>query len=483
MHVNRVQPTLRAFQRGAMVFVLWLVAFAGLLSSIVTAQAAPVIGSATTVVRDVQGRLEQNWRVVVIDDSVHQDELIRTGTGSAARLIFADRTDFMIGSDSNVVLDKFIYDATSNSGQLVLRATKGLMKFRTGTMTSRSYRLNTPVATVGVRGTEFVVQVFEGGGTSIKVISGEVFVTDNHENSLSVKPGETAMVFPDTDPRAAGGPVLIGQGDFVLNNETREMISQIVFSETVNKTQLAATGKQTPAVTVNGNAVSLSGIAGQINPPISVRPVRQPQAGQYISPQPLLAYSAVPVPSVLPVPRGLPGSLFNGGFDSGLSGWTVRGQGSASVITDPTDSQNRVLELVSGSPVSIEQEFDSMGEPFEIHLRRLFLDLAGSFQVLLDDNVVGTFDAQPGEKDFTSVVVLVDDPAIYGQPTIILKILFNAPLTGTRLLLDDLALVTVQLEEKPTDVPAPPGIVFAVSGIAGLVWLSRRRRWRRGNMP
>lgn len=64
-----------------------------------------------------------------------------------------------------MVLDKFIYDASSNSGQLVLKATKGLMKFRTGSMSSRSYRIDTPAATMGLRGTEFVIHVYEGGGT------------------------------------------------------------------------------------------------------------------------------------------------------------------------------------------------------------------------------------------------------------------------------------------------------------------------------
>lgn len=463
-----------------MAIALWLAVVTGLLVPIVTAQAAPVIGSATTVVRDVQGHLEQNWRVVVIDDSVHQDELIRTGPGSAARLIFADRTDFMIGSDSNVVLDKFIYDATSNSGQLVLRATKGLMKFRTGSMSSRSYRIDTPVATVGVRGTEFVVQVFEGGGTSINVISGEVMVTDHQQRSLSVMPGETAMVFPEGDPRAAGGPVLVAQDNFVLNTETREMISQIVFSESVNKTQLAATGKQAASVTMAGNAVQVNGIWGQNNPQVSVTPVRSrqpPLTNQFISPQSLL------VQNFNPLPKGLPGSLFNGGFDNGLSGWTVKGRGTASVITDPTDPQNRVLEFVSGSPVSIEQEFEPVGQPFEIHLRSLFLDLAGSIQVYLDDKVVGTFDAQPGEDDFVPIVVLIDDPAVYNKPKIILKILFNAPQSGTRVLLDDIALTVAQIEEKPADVPVLPGVVFSVSAIAGLALLNRRRRWRRGNVP
>jgi hypothetical protein len=79
--------------------------------------------------------------------------------------------------------------------------------------------------------------------------------------------------------------------------------------------------------------------------------------------------------------------------------------------------------------------------------------------------------------------VLIDDPAVYNKPKIILKILFNAPQSGTRVLLDDIALTVAQIEEKPADVPVLPGVVFSVSAIAGLALLNRRRRWRRGNVP
>jgi hypothetical protein len=175
----------RALVRGAKLCAIVVFALFTTLGMISDGFAAPIIGSASTIVRDVHGMLASKWRTVIIDDSVHQDEVIRTGDSSAARLIFADRTDFMVGAKSEVTLDKFIYDPGSNSGQLLIRATKGLMKFRTGRMASRSYKLITPVATIGVRGTEFVVRVAEDGTTTVQVLSGEVIVVDNKGKTVS----------------------------------------------------------------------------------------------------------------------------------------------------------------------------------------------------------------------------------------------------------------------------------------------------------
>jgi hypothetical protein len=460
-------------------------------------QAAPVIGSASTVVRDVKGQLERDWRVVVIHDNVHQDEMIKTGAASAARLVFADRTDFMIGAESEVVLDKFVYDSTSNSGQLILRATKGLMKFRTGSMSSRSYRIDTPVATVGVRGTEFVIQVFEGGGSYIKVISGEVVVTDHRNRSLTVKPGETAIVFPESDARAAAGPSLISERDFVLSDQTREMISQIVFSESNTQTQLTTQGQRAASVLVSGNAIQLNGIANGGNSPIAINPVEPTPQVKTGASGPL--QSVIPSPQVS-VPRGLPGSFFNSGFDSGLSGWTFRGRGSADVIRDPVDPLNQVLRLTTGSPVSLEQVFEPLKEPFTIKFLRRFLSDMGQLCAYIEpvdgsenepddadltsDPICGSdalavFTSNGAENALTEVSFDVLDEALYGLDELLLRLVFNAENGGVQVLLDDLTIVPyVEDETGSTEISLPPSVAF-MAGVLAVAGLAARRRRRR----
>lgn len=468
-----------------------MLALIGIVSVSLSAHAAPVIGTASTVVRDVKGLLQEAWRVVIIDDNVHQDEVIKTGKGSAARLVFADRTDFMVGANSEVILDKFIYDATSNSGQLILRATKGLMKFRTGRMSSPSYRINTPVATVGVRGTEFVIQIFEGGATYIKVIEGEVIVNDHNQIAKSIKPGETGVVFPPGDHRAGGGPVLLDGRDFGLNDETREMISQIVFSESNAQTQIAATGKQGASVTLNGQGLQLNPLSGQNNPSVGVKAAGPPKLAQLPRVNTVSQHQLMP--SAAPAAAPLPCILFIGGFDDCSSGLTFNGRGNAAIVTDPDDPLNKVLKLTTGSPVEIEQSFLSPGSPFSLTFKRRFMTGGGDFCVFVEkddgsppagetrsceeDNPLLRLSAEGIDTAFFLETVNVTDPALYLLDELVLALLFEDENSGESVLLDDFLIEPLIIdEEDPANVPLMPAAAFTALGVAAFGIAARRRR-------
>lgn len=465
-------------------------ALIGFLALGLPVHAAPVIGTAPTVVRDVKGLLQQAWRVVIIDDNVHQDEVIKTGDDSAARLVFADRTDFMVGSNSEVILDKFIYDANANSGQLILRATKGLMKFRTGQMSSRSYRIDTPVATVGVRGTEFVIQILEGGATYIKVIEGEVVISDRNQATISIKPGETAVVYPPDDHRAGGGPILLEKSNFALNDETREMISQIVFSESNAQTQIAATGKQAASVLLNGQGFQVNPLAGQNNPSVGVKPVgaKPPQAPRQNNPQ---QHTLLPNSPFFQPP--LPCILFIGGFDDCSSGLTFNGRGKAAVITDPFDPLNKVLQMTTGSPVEIEQSFEPPGGPFTVSFKRRFTTGEGELCVFVeeDDGAPPTGETRSCEDDnpllrlaadgvdtaYVLETINVTDPALYLLDKLVLALLFEDEASGETILLDDFLIEPLIIDvEQPADVPLLPAAAFMAGGAAMLGLAARRQR-------
>ena len=65
------------------------------------------------------------------------------------------------------------------------------MRFVSGRMASQSYKVRTPTATLGVRGTDFVVAVAEDGSTTVSVISGEVEMTSGSGDSGGVGAGST----------------------------------------------------------------------------------------------------------------------------------------------------------------------------------------------------------------------------------------------------------------------------------------------------
>ena len=118
------------------------------------------IGSATSVRNRVDGVIGGQARSLSPGSAVHANELIRSGEDSVGNLQFLDQSKLSVGPNSQVRLDKFVYDPNRKAGSVVIQASKGAYRFATGVQDSKNYEIKTPYATLGVRGTvlEIVVE-------------------------------------------------------------------------------------------------------------------------------------------------------------------------------------------------------------------------------------------------------------------------------------------------------------------------------------
>jgi hypothetical protein len=93
---------------------------------------------------------------------LNQGDSIRTGPKSQAGLIFDDDTVVSLGSDSEMAIEQFIFDPAKNNLSFVTRLFKGTFSFISGQIAKLApdqIRLETPDATLGVRGTKFLVKI------------------------------------------------------------------------------------------------------------------------------------------------------------------------------------------------------------------------------------------------------------------------------------------------------------------------------------
>lgn len=165
----------------------------------VLAQAQTSIGKTSKVVRQVEGALDANVRELSLQDNVYSNERINTGSDSAARLIFSDQTILSIGADSNVVLDRFVFDADPDKSTVALSMTKGVLRFVSGKLPKDVYQIRTPTALIGIRGTIFEVIVAANGATTVNVTEGAVAVSAGG-TTASVSAGQTTSVAPGAGP-------------------------------------------------------------------------------------------------------------------------------------------------------------------------------------------------------------------------------------------------------------------------------------------
>lgn len=160
------------------------------------AHAASKIGVASAVRNDVEGIQGASSRALSTGASVFEQERIRTGAESVAQFLFLDQTTLSVGPRSEITLDRFVYDPTRNTGDVLLSTTRGALRFISGTQNPLNYKIATPRATIGVRGTIVNVFQYDDGGTTIVADQGNV-VVEIDGVAYPLKAGEALTIGPD----------------------------------------------------------------------------------------------------------------------------------------------------------------------------------------------------------------------------------------------------------------------------------------------
>ena len=150
------------------------------------------------------------------DEIVRSGDRVLTGADGRVELRFLDGGVMVVQPNSDFKVEAFRYDASGEKGFFALA--KGALRAVSGAIGKRNqadYRLTTPTATIGIRGTEYEAAETPCGnagcpagerpGLTVKVIRGRVAVT-NAAGTTEVPEGATLYV------RTASTPATFGNG-------------------------------------------------------------------------------------------------------------------------------------------------------------------------------------------------------------------------------------------------------------------------------
>ena len=101
-----------------------------------------------------------------VGSPVQPSDVILTGADGSAGITFTDNSLVSVGPNSVFAIDKYSFDSTTNAGEFQGNLKKGRLAAISGKMVKQSpesMKIRTPSAIMGVRGTEFVVQVDDNG--------------------------------------------------------------------------------------------------------------------------------------------------------------------------------------------------------------------------------------------------------------------------------------------------------------------------------
>ena len=85
-----------------------------------------------------------------------------TGPDGSLGVLLRDNSSLSIGPESNLVIQKFLFSPAEGKLGLLARISRGTMAYISGLigkLAPESARFETPVATIGIRGTRFAVKV------------------------------------------------------------------------------------------------------------------------------------------------------------------------------------------------------------------------------------------------------------------------------------------------------------------------------------
>ena len=89
---------------------------------------------------------------------------ITTGAGGYTEVKLRDETQLAIGPDGRIRISRFQFDPKTNVGNMLLTVVKGALRVTTGLIgrhDPKAVQFRTIVGTVGIRGTQFIIEAGE----------------------------------------------------------------------------------------------------------------------------------------------------------------------------------------------------------------------------------------------------------------------------------------------------------------------------------
>lgn len=146
---------------------------------------------------------------------LNSGDRVATNEGRA-QIRFTDGAFVSLQPNTDFAIREYRYDGrTDGSERGLFGLLKGAMRTVTGAIgrvNRGAYEIQTPTATIGIRGTGGLIQVMDDGGTLLRGSSGVWTLAGlDKSNVIEVPGGQAAMTFPDPQKgpqRVSEGPVL-----------------------------------------------------------------------------------------------------------------------------------------------------------------------------------------------------------------------------------------------------------------------------------
>lgn len=212
--------------------------------------AAQAVGEAVRIKNKVTA--SKGNRKLSKSDQVFAKEKIRASKKSNGQLVLKDNSKVIVGENSSVSLDNFVF-SNGSIAKGTFKVTKGALRLISGNGPKGRYKIKTPVATIGVRGTALDVFVRKSGETDIILYNGTIQTCSSAScitsrrvcDVINIKPSGAIRKLPnfrykadqkgDEDTRYSA---MWPQGGYVKTHQVREWVCKARAANDINNRKI-----------------------------------------------------------------------------------------------------------------------------------------------------------------------------------------------------------------------------------------------------
>ena len=144
----------------------------------------------------------ENERVLHIGNDMVANEVVTTKANDRAHLVFLDGSTLTVGPNSEITIDRFVYDPEKRAGQLSLDAGRGVFRYVGGAISKNSeVTVKSRGATMGIRGGITSFSVGQNGQFTANFLFGRsLTISGNGVTQTTNQPGTQITVPPGGAP-------------------------------------------------------------------------------------------------------------------------------------------------------------------------------------------------------------------------------------------------------------------------------------------
>ncbi len=171
----------------------------------VSCGAAAPAGEITRLVGGAFAFAGENSRNLELGSTLETGERILTGPGARVGIRFADGTRVTLGGFTDFAVQRYQFLPGEQRGEALFSLVRGVFRAITGelgTLPNRPFRVTTPLATIGIRGTDFWGEQ-SSKQLQLALLDGAGVIVENRFGRTEITtPGDGVAVLPGKAPSA-----------------------------------------------------------------------------------------------------------------------------------------------------------------------------------------------------------------------------------------------------------------------------------------